>query len=296
MKNTKKTGTLLIAGLTTFGIVGGTLAWFSSEDTVRNIFSTGSGGIENPLDAGVDVEEVFRHPGEDGTLGSDDDIYPVVDGSYFKPSATGSSFHPGEDGLDNTSDDIKGDYLDANGNLVSVVPNEYVSGLIQDLDHPLVPGVKMDKIVRMHSEVNYNQYLRVKPVARFTFDGNLVTHYKVDSSTNTIEYSDTTGEGFVELNIGMLQGTVATPSTTVGDSWTGLEADGYIYYNQVFEPETYTTPIMEQVWLDPKTDNIYRNLGFEIDFEAETIQQEAGAASASGWLTSVPAAGLDGYQ
>lgn len=60
--NKKKIAALLIAGILTVGVVGGTFAWFTSSDSVTNQFSTGA--VTDPEtpgnpDAGIEIEENF---------------------------------------------------------------------------------------------------------------------------------------------------------------------------------------------------------------------------------------------
>lgn len=60
--NKKKLSALLLAGILTAGVVGGTFAWFTSKDTVTNQFATtGTDESGNP-DAGIKIEEEFQKP------------------------------------------------------------------------------------------------------------------------------------------------------------------------------------------------------------------------------------------
>lgn len=60
--NKKKLSALLLAGTLTAGVVGGTFAWFTSQDTVTNQFATaGTDEPDNP-DAGIDIWEKFEEP------------------------------------------------------------------------------------------------------------------------------------------------------------------------------------------------------------------------------------------
>lgn len=60
--NKKKLSALLLAGILTAGVVGGTFAWFTSKDTVTNQFATtGTDEPGNP-DAGIEIEEEFQKP------------------------------------------------------------------------------------------------------------------------------------------------------------------------------------------------------------------------------------------
>ena len=72
--NKKKIITLLVAGILTVGIVGGTFAWFTSNDSVTNKFSTASTKEPTNPDAGIEIEEEIKD--EDGDGKYDDDVFP----------------------------------------------------------------------------------------------------------------------------------------------------------------------------------------------------------------------------
>lgn len=59
--NKKKLSALLLAGILTAGVVGGTFAWFTSKDTVTNQFATG-GTNDDDSNAGIDIWEKFKEP------------------------------------------------------------------------------------------------------------------------------------------------------------------------------------------------------------------------------------------
>ena len=56
----KKIQALAVAGVLTVGVVGGTLAWFTSQDSVTNTFNTGSSNDENGK--GIKIVEKFTPP------------------------------------------------------------------------------------------------------------------------------------------------------------------------------------------------------------------------------------------
>ncbi len=56
--NKKKLAALLISGALAIGIVGGSLAWFTSTDSVENEFATGTTEDSEP-DAGIKIDETF---------------------------------------------------------------------------------------------------------------------------------------------------------------------------------------------------------------------------------------------
>lgn len=55
----KKIVSLLVAGALATGIVGGTLAWFTSSDNVTNKFTTGAQNIDGKENNGLDIFEKF---------------------------------------------------------------------------------------------------------------------------------------------------------------------------------------------------------------------------------------------
>ena len=60
--NKKKLSALLLAGTLTVGVVGGTFAWFTSQDSVTNKFATTGTDEPNNPDAGIKIEEEFEKP------------------------------------------------------------------------------------------------------------------------------------------------------------------------------------------------------------------------------------------
>lgn len=60
--NKKKLSALLLAGTLTAGVVGGTFAWFTSQDSVTNQFTTGGNEDDDDPDAGIDIWEKFKEP------------------------------------------------------------------------------------------------------------------------------------------------------------------------------------------------------------------------------------------
>ena len=58
--NKKKVSALLIAGVLSIGAIGGTLAWFTSQDSVTNAFQTGSTDNSGNTNSGIDIEENFK--------------------------------------------------------------------------------------------------------------------------------------------------------------------------------------------------------------------------------------------
>ncbi|QPJ84765.1 hypothetical protein HH195_02085 [Sarcina sp. JB2] len=58
--NKKKVSALLIAGILSIGAIGGTLAWFTSQDSVTNAFQTGSTNNPGNTDGGIEIKEDFE--------------------------------------------------------------------------------------------------------------------------------------------------------------------------------------------------------------------------------------------
>ena len=56
----KKIQALAVAGVLTVGVVGGTLAWFTSQDSVKNTFNTGASNDENGN--GIKIVEELTPP------------------------------------------------------------------------------------------------------------------------------------------------------------------------------------------------------------------------------------------
>ena len=67
----KKIIGLCIAGVLAVGSIGGSLAWFTSSDSVTNPFSTAS--TDNPSDpnSGIKIHEDFKPEDADNTLPGD---------------------------------------------------------------------------------------------------------------------------------------------------------------------------------------------------------------------------------
>lgn len=237
--NKKKIVALLVAGIMTMGVVGGTLAWFTSKDSVTNVFNTGA--TDNPADpdAGIKVEEEF----------------------------------PG---------DVNGDKV---------------------YDNPVLPGDTMVKEVRVESTANYDQFLRAKLVKNFYYGDDIVTHYAIKND-GTITYTKT-GDDDHKLDLNLIVLDIAEAGTS-GNTWSSLTGE-YYYYNQILKAKGYieedgkpetdiTSNLLKKVTLSSKAGDIYKNLTFKVELQAESVQASNGAAAASGWDTTVPAANIDGYK
>ncbi|MGY5266244.1 BsaA family SipW-dependent biofilm matrix protein [Paraclostridium bifermentans] len=57
----KKVQALLVSGVLTVGVIGGTLAWFTSQDKLTNSFNTGSNN-DKESKTGIKIIEEFKQP------------------------------------------------------------------------------------------------------------------------------------------------------------------------------------------------------------------------------------------
>ena len=86
--NKKKIQSLLVAGALSIGIIGGSLAWFTSQDNVTNIFKTGSSTIPD-IKAGIDVQEKLDRNGN-GLIDPEEDKYITdTENTISKPIVPG---------------------------------------------------------------------------------------------------------------------------------------------------------------------------------------------------------------
>lgn len=70
--NKKKIIGLCIAGTLAIGCIGGSLAWFTSSDSVTNPFSTASTDNPNNPNSGIEINENFDKTTADNTLPGDE--------------------------------------------------------------------------------------------------------------------------------------------------------------------------------------------------------------------------------
>lgn len=75
--NKKKVSALLIAGILSIGAIGGTLAWFTSQDSVTNAFQTGSTDNPGDTNSGIDIKEEFNE-NDAGNLTPGDEVNKKV--------------------------------------------------------------------------------------------------------------------------------------------------------------------------------------------------------------------------
>lgn len=261
--NKKKIVALLVAGIMTIGVVGGTLAWFTSNDSVTNVFNTGKSGDVDDLNAGIEVEEDFSHPGLDGILGTDDDVI--------------ASTKNGPDGKNQTvtlnTQVLPGDLMKKEASVFSTADyNQFVRA-------------KVTKTWKLAVEQAENAATGAKAIAK----GTEITQYK--SVNGVVIYgTGNVTEGWTALNYDKLQVTLANFGTSVEDSWSAPVND-YYYYNQILEPGAHTSDLLKTVkFVAGNDDNVYKNLTFEVKVEAESVQASNGAAGDLKWDTTVPVA------
>lgn len=274
MNNKKKyiiTGSIAATAL----LVGGTAAFFTSSDSIINPFNTG-GNIDDDEStrAGIFLEEDFAETIGKVTYSKDED---------GKDVATGLGI------VENGKED---NYVATNGETVD----------------ELLPGQSVNKDVRVTSDVDYAQYVRARVIVRgFTYDNKSVTQIVKDANGMTVGYLN----GVIYYN---LDGNIAIrPSGTTpeelernlievylhGDStWSNgtattvsssllTELSTPFYYNSILKPGESTSDLVNYVTLSSKAGNNYKNLGFEVNIFAESIQATQAAWSGSiangGW-------------
>lgn len=161
----------------------------------------------------------------------------------------------------------------------------------------VLPGTKVKKLVQVESTAKYDQLIRVKidKVWRDS-NNNIVDSYcigKENGKDKIIYYRDgdfKVPEGFTKgtLDTKLIQLDFGNNLSGASGKWIYNTADKYYYYNGKLQPEQQTTPILENVTLDKKAQNIYKGLNFDVVVTAEGIQAVNGAAKDM-W-TGAPAA------
>lgn len=192
--NKKKFQVLAVAGVLTVGIVGGTLAWFTSQDKVTNEFATGS--IKDKDTDGVKIEEIFKKP------------------------------------------------------------------------ENMLPGDKEDKRVQVKNTASYDQFIRVKLTPKFVDVTNNRSEIK---QVNMIDKDK--NEKTVRLdtnNIILNLANFAKDNKKEDGHW--FKSGDYYYYIGKVAPDSHTNKLLESVTLNQSAGNEYRDIGFDIDVETDSIQ------------------------
>ena len=263
--NKKKIVALLVAGIMTIGVVGGTLAWFTSNDSVTNVFNTGT-TTEDRLDAGIDVWEKFYKDGEEETSPTTE-----TEVKYDNPVLPGDKF-------------VKEIWVQSTANYDQFLRAKLVKSwkinkeqeeywYSNETDNGItaiqVPSLRVGDIITHYIEVDGK-------VLYANFTG--VSSEVIPAGWNAIDYEKI---GLEVDNIG-----------SSGDTWSDLKDDGYYYYNQKLAlTPTKTSNLLKSVtFISDENDNYYKNLTFDVKLEAESVQASNGAAADLDWNTTVPVA------
>lgn len=170
-----------------------------------------------------------------------------------------------------------------------------------------LPGDTVQKQVNVENTANYKQLLRVK-ITKVWKDskGNVVDSYKVtptkvkDDQGNEVtknlvtyyksgaENAPTGGEkldsSLIHLNFGENLGSTSGKWIQKTDADLGSDG-GYYYYDEVVAPNTSTGNLLESVTLNSNASNIYKNLKFDVEVEADGVQAANGAVKTA-WTTA----------
>ncbi|WP_300347742.1 BsaA family SipW-dependent biofilm matrix protein [Clostridium sp.] len=224
--NKKKITTSLMAVALVSSLAVGSLAWFTSQDTITNPFSTVSTdkNVDNRVDSGIRIHEDFD----------------------------------------------------------------------KDAAKNVAPGQTVKKEVQVHSTAKYDQFVRAKITKEFTYDGKTVDCYVETPTTYTNEqgqkvetkqitfYNSKTDKdipsGSVKLNPEFIKLNFTSNSNWLDNTAT----DGFYYYNEVLKAGQNTNNLIDSVTLDGQAGNAYKNLGFNVTVNAESIQA-ANKAAKDAW-------------
>lgn len=210
--------------------VGGTAAFFTSTDSITNPFKTGSTTPPGE-DKGINVVEDFR------TL-ADDETYTIGESTY-----TNTNPIRGFEEYDTNP------FVGVGGETTYGELKTPTSGPVE-----MLPGELFIKAMRVESEANYNQYLRIKV---------------------TVTVSGVTGEE-TDANGTYVLGTDSLPTDLIVDADTtgwSLASDGYFYLDEVFAPLAATNDIVKAVMLDGfGAGNEWKNATITVKLEADAIQ------------------------
>lgn len=225
----KKIQALVLAGILTVSVVGGTFAWFTAQDSVKNLFNTAGTNEPGNLDTGIKIEENFPGP----------------DGKPIKPNEDGSITYP-----------------------VAITPNQ-----------------TLIKEVHVNSTAKYEQIIKARVVKGFLKDGGVVTHYKLLDNGEVIYANKPTESGWQALNLAYIELEKDLNGIDAPDGWTiqtganantsALRESNWYFSNMRLQPvdkNGKTTDLLKTVTLSKEANNVYKNLGFDVKVEAESIQ------------------------
>ena len=252
----KKISALVVAGLLTVGVIGGTLAWFTSSDEVTNIFSTGMTNSTDP-NAGIDIEENFPNstPDENG------------DNVYNKPVLPGDQM-------------VKEVKVNSTANY-----NQFVRAKVTKVWKLAVAQEGSENGPALEKGATVTHYKVVKDEKTNT---EKVVYASLEMGGN--------GNGWKVLDENKIKLYLDIENADTGYKGTWTKDGEYYYYNKMLGEKQSTTNLLEKVTFESDAnDNYYKNLTFEVKVEAEGVQATNGAAQDSAWSTKVPAAKVDGY-
>lgn len=247
MKSTTKKYLIGASTIAAALAVGGTAAFFTSSDMITNIFTTGKTDRDNE-NAGIDVQEDFRTL----TVGG-----PTYSHPAFGPLG-GTNPSRGTNGFeeyDNNTDGM------GYGELVSN-PTK------------VLPGELFVKAMRVQSEVNYDQYLRVMPMLEVDGETIVLSDYLVEVSAEAGTHI-------------IYKGLVIELDPSVFTAWT-IGTDGYFYYDFILGPGAKTPDIIKSVYINPlvgedEDPNYWQDREFKVTLKADSIQ-----ATTDAWSTVAP--------
>ena len=198
--NKKKIGALLVAATLAIGAIGGSLAWFTSQHSVTNAFSTGTTDDPTNTDSGIEVEEEFDE------------------------------------------DDAKN----------------------------ITPGTEVTKEVKVNNTASYDQFIRAKVD---------ITFYDVDEDGEKTEITNSTKIASLKANLQLNYFTENINGTTefATEKWKLDEATGYYYYLDKLAADESTKELLKSVKLLGTATNEFKNIAFDVDVLAESIQASNGA-------------------
>lgn len=227
-------------------VVGITMAWFTAKDNVVNRFSTAGWGDgendKNDPDFGVKIDETD----EDKTTGG-----PVEDGKGWTQKS--------DENGDPLTKEVEITNPDGTKTTVQVPVYERKDDDSEDL---VVPGVEVNKDVRVQNTANYVSFIRVKFIP--TFISSPVDLSKLDNNmivpnVNTNNIKEVAEEGY----------------------WIKGEKDvdglDWYYYMKVVEPKEFTSYLLDSVSLSLDADNTYKNAQFDVLVSAQSVQATNGA-------------------
>ena len=254
----KKIVALLVASVMTIGVVGGTLAWFTSNDSVTNVFNTGT-TTEDRLDAGIDVWEKFYKDGEEETSPTTE-----TEVKYDNPVLPGDKFVK-EIWVQSTADYDQ--FLRA-----KLVKNFYI----------------VEEVTEGEETKNVEKLVTHYAIA----DDGTVTYGTTGDNAHKLDL------GLIELNVDNLgrEGNTWFQSED-GYYYYNQILQEKGYNEEQDKPETdVTSNLLKNVTLSKDAGNVYKNLTFKVELKAESVQASNGAAGDLGWDATVPAASITGYK